>query len=249
MVAHNIVNMNKNKTPRRVSLTGTATTNTHSLFVAAAAVARDNVNINFRDNNMGKLNSISINKCANGKMNGFAKSHSVIGVRNNSWSQIPMNPAKMSTKRVVVQFLMMITIVGPLFSLLYFFDTSMIKNKTNLALVSGPCSLRDDIFDDFLTNYNNNVVDKNSAQGLVSGNSTNLTPESDFMASRQGIGLCPPDPKASGSNMDVVGLALKATCVNVRAVLSLNHFLSPRRIFIITTSETHCRSWTRVVRQ
>ena len=130
--------------------------------------------------------------------------------RNNSWAQIVPLHGKVSPRRALVQLLLLVTIIGPVISLLYFLDSTV------SAPQSGPCSLRDDVFD-------------------TGRNATHLEPNG-----------CPPDPKATGADMDVVGLALKATCVNVRAILALNNFLSPRRIFIITSSQKHCHRWTRV---
>lgn len=130
--------------------------------------------------------------------------------RANSRTQIQGPPRTLTLKRTVMQALLMLTILGPIFSLFYFLDNNRSAPQT------GPCSLRDDVFD---TGPQNAFIEPNG---------------------------CPPDPKASGSEMDVVGLALKATCVNVRAILALNNFMSPRRIFIITSSGSHCSKWTRV---
>ncbi|GMH40270.1 hypothetical protein BSKO_08174 [Bryopsis sp. KO-2023] len=41
-------------------------------------------------------------------------------------------------------------------------------------------------------------------------------------------------------SVDVVGVAVKPTCVTQEAIKSLNQFFGPRRIIIITTSQTSC---------
>ena len=66
-----------------------------------------------------------------------------------------------------------------------------------------------------------------------------------LLAGRRGGGggvpgwlLEPPGPGAPGP--DVVGLAVKPTCVNALAVRSLNRFLRPRAITVVAPSEAQC---------
>lgn len=45
------------------------------------------------------------------------------------------------------------------------------------------------------------------------------------------------------AGIDVVGVAVKPTCVSKKAVSALNEYFTPRRIIVITTSETACSSF------
>eukprot|EP00210_Caulerpa_lentillifera_P008596 g8200.t1 len=46
------------------------------------------------------------------------------------------------------------------------------------------------------------------------------------------------------SNVDIVGFAVKPTCVTKKAIYALNEHFSPRRIIVITTSESACLTFS-----